>query len=461
LSIFALLKYLLIKNREMKFTSILRNVILEQSKFKILLDKFTEPSVNKEGKKVRPKITKEHFYELVKADPTTKLNDVDMASTDDEQLQKIKAGKYVLWLLKWYLNPNMETKPEDPGYEKELKHHQEMFIEDLSQLTNDLAKHNRFKDRIQGERDIMRMSPDQLYDAVKDFSLEKKKASAKEKEEAAQTFKHPGSEILAKGKNFTLVKITDSGELGRNAACFYGGNQLDTDQGESRWCTSSPGYDRWFNKYIKEGPLYVFIKNEDTKHGSVSKLPATRYQFHFPSDQFQDTSNRRIDVVSFLNGPASDLKDFFKSEFAKGLLVNGDALIIDSLDNGVVGKYIALYGLDDLIEQLPESLNEISIKNRDKNNVNIVIPETISRFKNLEMILFSNCIDSVPNSICQLEKLKFISFLECPNLKTIPDCIADLRHMFLLNLQGSDNVTIPESIKSRAEFLGDGMWDFE
>jgi hypothetical protein len=62
-------------------------------------------------------------------------------------------------------------------------------------------------------------------------------------------------------------------------------------RGETRWCTSSPGL-TWFDRYIKDGPLYVVIPNSPRKFtgsmdlGEKSGLPAYRIQFHFPSNQF-------------------------------------------------------------------------------------------------------------------------------------------------------------------------------
>ena len=445
----------------MKFTSILKKVILEQSKYQILLDKFTEPTVDKEGKKSKPKVKKEDFYEIIKADPTTRLNNVDLSTAGKEDMENIKAGKYTPWLLKWYLTPTTESQPGDRRYEAEVQEYRHTFIEDLSQITNDLKKHDRFKARIQGEKDIMKMSPSQLYDAVKDFSLEKTKASSEEKKEASQTFKHPGGEILKRGETWTLVRVTDPGDLGRDAACFYGGYQLDTAEGESRWCTSSPGYDSWFNRYIKDGPLYIIIKNEDTKFGSRSKLPATRYQFHFPSNQFQDASNRGIDVIEFLNGPAAELKEFFKPEFAKGLTTNGTKLEIDSFTSGVVGKFVGLYGLDDMIESIPDTITVFSIQSRDNKEISIRIPESISRFQNLETLLLKNCISEIPDSVCQIKSLNFISLLANPKLKTVPACIADLPNLVFINLKDSNNVVVPDSIQQKGTKMGNNMWDFE
>ena len=121
----------------MKFTSLLKSVILEQSKFEVLFDALTKPSVDKEGKKMKPKRSKEEFFELMQADPTTKLNDVDLLNSSPEELKKVKAGKFTAWIIKNYLTPNTERKPGDRGYEEEVKQAKLTYIEDLSKSTNE------------------------------------------------------------------------------------------------------------------------------------------------------------------------------------------------------------------------------------------------------------------------------------------------------------------------------------
>ena len=76
----------------MKFTSILRKVILEQSKYEILRA-VTEPSTNKEGKKVKPKMTVDEYNALVAADPTTRTNNVDLATARERVLADIAKGQ--------------------------------------------------------------------------------------------------------------------------------------------------------------------------------------------------------------------------------------------------------------------------------------------------------------------------------------------------------------------------------
>jgi len=437
----------------MKFTSLLKTVILEQSRFELLFDALTKPSKDKEGNKVKPRLSKDEFVALVNADPTTRTNNVDMETADSKELAKVKAGKYVQWLIKNYLTPSTERQPGDNGYEREVKQVKDTFMEDLYKVTDDLTKFERFKNKLpQDMRDINKLTPSLLYDAVKDFDLTLATTTKSERKSAPV---HPGSKLLYDGPTWRVIEIKDKGAVGKEAACFYGGNQQET-----RWCTSAPGLS-YFERYIKDGPLYVVYKSGDTDVSPVTGLPKERYQFHFPSNQFMDKDDRSIDLVKYLNGPMSELKDFFKPEFAKGLTVGGEKLVIDSFSHGAIGKFIGLYGLDDLIDNLPSTLKEFQIQNRDKNDVTINIPESIGRFKDLTMILFDNCVDHVPDSICTLPKLRFLALINNQKLTEIPECVSDLPNLFFLNLKGSPNVRVPESVQAKGTDMGGGMWDLQ
>ena len=437
----------------MKFTSILKKVILEQSRFELLFDALTKPSTNKEGKKVKPKLSKEEFIDLVNADPTTRTNNVDMDTADSKELSNVKAGKYVQWLIKNYLTPTTERQPGDNGYDKEVKQVKDVFIEDLFKVTEDLTKFERFKNRLPQEmRDINKLTPSSLYDAVKDFDLTLATTTKSERKSAPV---HPGAELLFDGPTWRVIKIEDKGPVGKEAACFYGGNMKET-----RWCTAAPGLN-WFEKYINKGPLYVIYKPSDTDVSPETGLPKNRYQFHFPDNQFMDKDDKQQDLVQLLNGPMKELKDLFKPEFAKGLTIGGEKLTIDSFSQGVVGKFIGLYGLDDLIDSLPSTLKEFQIQNRDKNGVIINIPESIGRFKELNLVLFDNCIESIPDSICTLPKLRFLALINNEKLTNIPDCISDLPNIYFLNLKGSPNVIVPKKIQETGTDMGGGMWDLQ
>lgn len=438
----------------MKFTSLLKSIIVEQSRFEVLFNALTKPGQDKEGNKTKPKLSKNEFLALVQADPTTRMNNVDIETASSDDLSKVKAGSYVQWLIKNYLSPKTERAPGDAGYDKEVKQVKETFMEDLYKVTDDLKKFERFKGRLPKEmRDINKLTPDSLYDAVKDFDLTLASTTKAERKSAEV---HPGAKMVFDGDNWRVVEIKDKGVVGKEAACFYGGNNQET-----RWCTSAPGAS-WFDRYIKDGPLYVVFNPNDPDVAPGTGLPKTRYQFHFPSNQFMDKDDRQQDLVQLLNGPMAELKSFFKPEFAKGLTVGGEKLVIDSFSHGAIGKFIALYGLEDLIGSLPNTLKEFQIQNRDSNsNITINIPEEIGRFKDLNMILLDNCVESIPEAICELPKLRFLALINNSKLTSIPDCIADLPNLYFLNLKGSNNVQVPESIKAKGTDMGGGMWDLQ
>ena len=438
----------------MKFTSLLKSIIVEQSRFEVLLNALTKPGEDKEGKKTKPKLSKKEFLNLVLADPTTRLNNVDVETATPEELGKIKAGSYVPWLIKNYLQPKTESSFGDYSYERDVKRSKEVFLEDLYKVTDDLKKFERFKGRLPQEmRDINKLTADQLYDAVKDFDLTLATTTKAERKSAPV---HPGAKLVFDGPNWRVVEIEDKGQVGKEAACFYGGNNVET-----RWCTSAPGAS-WFERYIKDGPLYVVFDPNDTDVSPNTGLPKTRYQFHFPSNQFMDKDDRQQDLVQLLNGPMNELKDFFKPEFAKGLTgTSGKEFKVDGLSSGAVGKFISLYGLDDLIGSLPDTLESFSIQNRDsKDSVKIELPQEIGKFQNLVHIITDNVsFKSIPESVCDLPRLKFLAVMKNPELTTVPECIANLPSLMFLNLKESPNAKIPSSITEKGEEMQPGMWD--
>lgn len=440
----------------MKFTSLLRMVIVEDfERIDFLIDTYTKPKKKEDGTVKKPKMSVRELAALIAADPNSILNDVDIESANSAELKKARAGKYTPWLIKSYTKVNQQTETPygEPGYEKEVKMLKDRFMEDLYKVTDDLKKYDRFKSKLpKDKRQIQFLTPDQLYDAVKDFDLTMATTTKAERKSAPV---HPGAELMYDGNNWRVVKIEDKGVKGKEASCFYGGNQVET-----RWCTSAPGLS-WFDRYIKDGPLYVVYDPNDKNVASNTGLPKARWQFHFPTNQFMDKDDRQIDLVKFLMGPMAELKDVFKPEFAKGLTVGGDKLSIDNFKSGAVGKFIALYGLDELIENLPLSLKEFQIQNRDKDPIIINIPPSIGKFKNLDMILLDNCISSLPEEIGGCTALRFLAVPNNKDLTTLPKSIEKLPNLFFLNVKGCPSVKIPKALLSRSEDMcgGCGMWD--
>jgi len=447
----------------LRFTNLLRDLIVESSRFQVLFDKFVKPKERGQ----RGIMPFETLFALIAADPTTKVPDgMDIDNVKPEQMEKVKIGKYAQWLIKNFVTPKlpadhplMITDPQSGQYKAALKQFQDLFMEDLYKVTTNLQKFERFKNRLSQEfRDINKLTPETLYDQVKDFSLEKTKATAAEKKEASTTYAHPGADIVYRGQDWTVAKISNTGPLGKEAACFYGGSHNEARRGETTWCTSSPGYN-WFERYIAKGPLYVVIPNTPTtfktygkETGEVSGLPANRYQLHFPDNQYMDADDRPINLVDFLNTNEEGLKQFFKPEFMKSLAGDkGEKVVIDYPSDSA-SKFIALYGFDEFFATLPTTLKRLTFKNTSRDKISLNIPNDIGRFKQLNAINFVGCVASLPEAICGLENLQYLSLVNNPDLQMLPECIGDMPNLMVLNLGGSNpQQVLPESVFRRAE----------
>ena len=450
------------KGKEMRFQDLLRTVIVEQSRMDVLADKLTKPD---KGKK--PLLTPEELFALVVADPQTKVVEgVDIDNFDNDFSVVKKVGPYAQWIIKTYLNQKPlnidEYDPNDKLIKNAIVAMKGQFMEDLYKITADLQKFDRHKGKIPSEfRDINKLTPEKLYDLVKDFSMEKTKASKEEKKIASQTYEHPGGEIVFRGPEWTIAKVEDKGQFGKDAACFYGGNQLEPSKGETRWCTSAPGLS-WFDRYIKDGPLYVIIPNTtEGKRGDVSGLPAERYQFHFPSNQFMDVHDRQQDLVQLLNGPMKELKNYFKPEFVKGLskdAKSGKELVID-YPRDASSKYVALYGWDELFKNIDPQTERIDFTNGSREPLNLSFPKELANLKNLQTFYVENGLSKVPDELKDLKNLEFLSLPNNPNLKELPEWIADLPNLIALSVKGGNsNLEIPERLQQRFVENGGDVW---
>ena len=426
----------------------------------MIFDKYVKP--NKETRKGMMPFNV--LFDILAADPTSRVPEGMTGETaKPEDMEKVKIGNYTQWILKNFVTPNVElssgvTDPNSPAVKQAIKEYQALFLEDLYKVTGDLMKFERFKNRLPQEyRDINKLTPETLYDQVKDFSLEKTKATAEEKKEASTTYQHPGAETVTKFGNWTVVKISDKGQLGKDAACFYGGYYLEPQKGETRWCTSSPGL-TWFDRYIKDGPLYVVIPNSPRKFtgsmdiGEKSGLPAYRLQFHFPSNQYMTPDDRNIDLVDFLSKEEEGLKNYFKPEFMGGLSQNNGEKVSVNYPGDSASKFIALYGFDEFFDTLPENIKRLEFTHKGGTSFNLDLPERIGDFKQLSALHLVGCVSKIPDSICNLKELKFLSLPDNPNLQPLPACLAELPKLSIINIKNSKlDGTIPEALKQRAE----------
>jgi hypothetical protein len=444
----------------MKLIKTIKDVINEQSRFDVLYNKMVNPGENQGGVNPRGLMNFKTLKDIIFADPTTKApENFDIDGANSNEMNKVKVGKYAQWLLKNFINPKKselnisdDTNPESVEYKKAIEEYKRLFLEDLYKTTDDLKKFEKAKPYLpQDQRDINKFTPATLFDLLKDFEIPEKKQGEIEKKEAKKSregFNHAGGEVIFEGSDWTVIKISDKGAKGKDAAIWYGGFH-EYDNGESRWCTSSPGLN-YFETYMKNGPLYVIFPNNDNgKVGKKTGLPKERYQFHFNSNQFMDRDDRQIDLIKYLNGSMSELKELFKSEFTQGLVSNANKVEI-VYPEGSGAKFMMLYGFDELFKNLPKTISGLYVSSKKDDLPKFDVPDSIGDFDNLEQLLLQNIIKSLPESIGNLKKLKLLSLPGNTELLKLPESISELPDLKILNLMGKNpNLEIPKSITDK------------
>jgi hypothetical protein len=422
---------------------------LENSRFDVLLNKYSQKKKDKKtGKEIKPLMDLGTLSQIIFADPTTKKpQDFDESLLTVDNLSQVQPGAYTNWLLNKYAQPNVDMESDDNGLaaKKAIQDYRELFMEDLFKVTGDLKKFTKYKQYFPlDKRDINKFSsPNELFIFLDGFKLPEKKQKELDKKELKKEirkeregFSHPGATVAFTGDKWTVVKIEGADEKAQEAASWYGG-YYDYDNGETRWCTSPPN-SSYFKGYIKDGPLYVMLANDDNgKVGKRTGLPQERFQFHFPSNQFMDRADQRIDLIQFLNGPMEELKEYFKPEFAKGMTTSGGKKVEIEYPSSSAAKFIALYGFDEFFSSLPDDITNLLFNNKSNEKIALDVPPTLGRFKNLEALLLMNCVKSLPETIGELTKLSIISLPDNPNLTSLPDSILNLNNLMFLNLKGS------------------------
>tara|TARA_B100002019_G_scaffold45661_2_gene38376 strand:- start:9023 stop:10387 length:1365 start_codon:yes stop_codon:yes gene_type:complete len=443
----------------MSFTSLLNEVreILEQelSRLDVMIDRYAKPKKKASGKVIPAKIPEDILIKLIIADPTSRhegdTEDVDPNVMDEIKIQKV--GKYVQWIIKQWLGLQQKAqqeydydpKPNSP-FQGKLNQLQELFLEDLYKTTEDLIKFDRFKSQIDAsKRDINKItSTDELYDLTKDFSLEK--ATTTKAEQKAQRKREEVDYVYDGDRWEVVIPKTKA------VSCDMAGAPL------TRWCTASDNWN-YYERYSGQGPLYMIRDKNDivTSGGKGEGEPRPKYQFHFPSNQYMDQDDRSVNLEQMLQdgGELSELKQFFKHEFAKALNKDfGDQVQIN-YPNDQVSRFIGLYGFDEFFDKLPQSLKRFDFEKgrsgygRDNQDLPATpLHPKVLNFPNLEVLHIEGLLSELPEDISRLQNLMFISIPNNPELTTLPESLADLPALQVLNIRNNPKLKIGPRVQA-------------
>ena len=172
-----------------------------------------------------------------------------------------------------------------------------------------------------------------------------------------------------------------------------------------------------------------------------------------------DTADRQIDLIKFLN-ENPELKDIFKPEFAKGLQKGGEnnKQVTINYPNDASSKYIALYGFEELFNDLPATLKRFdfvqgnsSYRGEAIEPFDLKLPSNVSKFKDLEALNLSGVVSELPEEIGDLKSLMFLSLPNNTKLKSLPKSIANLDNLEILNIKGSNpDMVIPDEVLDKS-----------
>lgn len=437
----------------MKITSLLTTLITENARLQHVYDTYVKPNPKiktKTGEPAKGIMDFDTLKTIIFGDPTTTVpENFDKDGATFEEMKNVHVGKYVQWMLKNYFKPKLEYEIGTPEYKKAAQEFRRLFLEDMDKMSVHLLKYERFKGKLPDNlKDINKLTPEQLSIAVDDFKLTKDTKSNKEERITKENpFKYPGSNIEIVTPNWTVVKIQDSSDEAKNAAAYFGGYYDTRDEfDETSWCTSKID-STYFNSYINRGPLYVILPNNATEFGKKTGLPKERYQFHFQDKQFMNRNDRQIDLTNFLTDKASELKDYFRPEFLKNLSSFSDKKPDIIYPDGPIAKYVAIYGFDGIFDYFPDDIISLSFENRSNTEINLDVPPTINRFKDLEFLVFDNFVKKIPDEICDLKKLIVLGLPNNKKLESLPACLSELPELSLIILKDSNpNIKIPNEL---------------
>ena len=110
--------------------------------------------------------------------------------------------------------------------------------------------------------------------------------------------------------------------------------------------------------------------------------------------------------------------------------------------NDANSKFARMFGIERLFELLPEDMTFFQMENKSKDDIIINLPDSFTRFKDLEILVLEKIVDKLPENIGELEQLSFVNITNCPKLTKVPQSIENCRCLEFLSFEGSG---VPEN----------------
>ena len=163
--------------------------------------------------------------------------------------------------------------------------------------------------------------------------------------------------------------------------------------------------------------------------------------------------------IAILNLPGmTKLKEEMKKKFATDFQ-SGDNISI-RIPAQKEGKYIALYGFDELIKNLSSNVKFFEIICTENNYPQYELPsEFCERFTQLETLVLENIVSSIPDNISNLRNLTVLNLKGNKQLLTLPSSILQMSNLDMVILRNAPNdFTPPQGFEEYFEDMGDNFF---
>jgi len=213
-----------------------------------------------------------------------------------EQFDPTNHKEYVQWMVKNYITKNIKR------------------YEDFGRVNAALNRFNNLKKRkkLQPEhRDINRLNFDQLQDILETTYAQEAEESSNEEQRTLSAKMKQESELFYEDDTVTvIIPKTET------ASCYYGRG--------TRWCTASTDSFNYFERYSRDGSLYILFPKKPLHVGE-------KYQLHFSDNQFMNEEDDPVDLLDLAERFPQLFEKFKQVENLGKYIIFGDETIMNEL----------------------------------------------------------------------------------------------------------------------------------
>ncbi len=212
---------------------------------------------------------------------------------------------------------------------------------------------------------------------------------------------------------------------------------------------------------------YILLGHELTS--GMIKVADEQTKSFYVARQIESIETKTLNQLSdsdiaILNLPGmKKLKEKMKGKFATDFVSSGgknDKSVQIKIPAQKEGKFIALYGFDELIKNLPSDIRFFEIICVEDGYEQYALPtEFCNKFTDIETLVLENIVSSIPDNIDNLKNLTVLNLKGNKKLLTLPDSILTMNNLDMVILRNAPkDFTPPKDFDKYFSEMGDNFY---